>query len=178
MYRPEMEEKMSKMFDVGDFIIYGTNGVCKVSSVGKLSISNDDKLYYTLVPIYSKASTVYTPVDNEKVVMRRLISKEEAKELVENINSVETIPVDDEKKREECYKHALRTCECTEWVKLIRTSYLRIQDRRNNGKKVINSDEKYLKAAEDYLYGELAIALDMDKDKVRDYIVEKVTEKH
>lgn len=167
---------MSKMFDVGEYIIYGTNGVCQVSSVGKLAISNDDKLYYTLIPIYSKSSTVYTPVDNERVVMRRLISKEEAKKLVENISSVETIFVDDEKKREECYKQALRTCECTEWVKLIRTSYLRIQDRRNNGKKTINSDEKYLKAAEDYLYGELAIALDIDKDKVREYIVEKVTE--
>lgn len=167
---------MNKMFDVGDYIIYGTNGVCQVSSVGKLSISDDDKLYYTLVPVYSKASTVYTPVDNEKVVMRRLISREEARELVKNINTVETIPIEDEKKREECYKQALRTCECTEWIKLIRTSYLRIQDRRNNGKKVINSDEKYLKAAEDYLYGELAIALDIDKDKVRDYIAEKVTE--
>lgn len=167
---------MDKMFDVGDYIIYGTNGVCQVSSVGKLSISDDDKLYYTLVPVYSKASTVYTPVDNEKVVMRRLISREEARELVKNINTMETIPIEDEKKREECYKQALRTCECTEWVKLIRTSYLRIQDRRNNGKKVINSDEKYLKAAEDYLYGELAIALDIDKDKVRDYIAEKVTE--
>lgn len=165
---------MSKMFDVGEYIIYGTNGVCQVSSVGKLAISDDDKLYYTLVPVYSKSSTVYTPVDNEKVVMRRLISKEEARELVENMNSVETISVEDEKKREECYKQALRTCECTEWVKLIRTSYLRIQDRRNSGKKVINSDEKYLRAAEDYLYGELAIALDIEKEKVRDYIVEKV----
>lgn len=170
-----MEEK-SNMFDVGDYIIYGTNGVCQVSSVGKLSISDDDKLYYTLVPVYSKASTVYTPVDNKKVVMRKLITKEEAKKLVKDINTVDILPVDDEKKREECYKQALRTCDCAEWVKLIRTSYLRIQDRRSNGKKVINSDEKYLKAAEDYLYGELAIALDIEKDKVRDYIFEKVTE--
>ncbi len=164
----------TKRFDVGDLIVYGTNGVCRVSAVGKLNISNDDKLYYTLVPVYSKASTVYTPVDNEKVVMRSIISKTEAKRLVEEINSVGTMDIEDEKKREECYKKALRTCECVEWVRIIRTSYLRIQERKNNGKKTVNSDEKYLKAAEDYLYGELAIALDMEKSKVQEYIASKV----
>ena len=165
------------MFDVGDYIIYGSNGVCQVTSVGKLSISDDDKLYYTLVPVYSKASTVYTPVDNEKVVIRKVISKEEAENLVENINTIETIWVDDEKKREECYKKALRTNECIEWIKIIRTSYLRIQDRKSSGKKVINSDEKYLRAAEECLYGEFAIALGMEKSEVQRYIVSKVENK-
>lgn len=165
------------MFNVGDYIIYGSSGVCQVTSIGKLSISDDDKLYYTLVPVYSKASTVYTPIDNEKVVMRSVITKEEAEKLVDEINMIETIWVDDEKKREETYKKALRTNECTEWVKIIRTSYLRIQDRKSNGKKVISSDEKYLKAAEEYLYGELSIALGMDKEKVHQYIAEKVLEK-
>ncbi len=162
------------MFNVGDYIIYGSSGVCKVTSVGKLSISGDDKLYYTLAPIYSKSSTLYTPVDNQKVVMRSVITREEAERLVENINTVETLWVDDEKKREEYYKKALRTCECEEWIKIIRTSYLRIQDRKESGKKVINSDEKYLRTAEDYLYGELAVALHMDKDKVQQYIASKV----
>lgn len=164
------------MFKVGDHIIYGSNGVCEVTSVGKLNISNDDKLYYTLSPVYSKTSVVYTPVDNEKVVMRKVISKEKAVELVENINTIEILGIDDEKKVEELYKKALRTCDCEEWIKIIRTTNLRIQDRRASGKKVMNSDEKYLKMAEDYLFGELAITLDIDKDNIHDYIASKVKE--
>lgn len=162
------------MFNVGDYIIYGTNGVCRITSIGTLSISSDDKLYYTMVPVYSQTSTVYTPVDNEKVVMRAVMTEKEAKKLISNINQIETLSVEDEKKREEQYKKSLRTCQCDEWLKIIRTSYMRIQDRRSSGKKTINSDEKYLKVAEDYLYGELAIALNMEKDSIRDYIASKV----
>ena len=164
------------MFKIGDYIIYGSNGVCEVTSVGKLNISNDDKLYYTLSPVYSKTSVVYTPVDNDKVVMRRVISKEKAEKLVENIYTIETLGMEDEKKREECYKKALRTCDCEEWVKIIRTSHIRIQDRRASGKKVMNSDEKYLKMAEDYLFGELAITLDIDKENIHEYIASNAKE--
>jgi CarD family transcriptional regulator len=46
------------MFAVGDYIIYGSNGVCKVEAVGLLDMSGipKDRQYYTLQPIYAKTS--------------------------------------------------------------------------------------------------------------------------
>ena len=41
-------------------------------------------------------------------------------------------------------------------------------------KKVTASDAKYYHIAEDSLYGELAISLDMDKDGVKDFLRERV----
>ena len=40
-----------------------------------------------------------------------------------------------------------------------------MQCRISEGKKITNSDRKYFKMAEDSLYGELAIVLDMEKEK-------------
>ena len=164
------------MYLVGEYIVYGTSGVCKVEAVGSMQMSgvNKDKLYYTLAPLYSKGSKVYTPVDNDKVVMRPVFTKEEAKELIEQIPTIELLWVADKKRREDIYKAALRTCDCREWIKIIKTLYLRKMSRIAEGKKVTVSDGKYLHMAEERLYEELALALDMDKDEVVEYITEHV----
>ena len=115
------------MFVVGEYIVYGTTGVCKVEEIGPMQMMgpSKDKLYYTLAPLYSKGSKVFIPVDNEKVVMRPVLTKEEAEELVNEIPSIELLWVADEKSREDIYKTALRSCEPKEWIKIIKTLYLR-----------------------------------------------------
>lgn len=56
------------MFDVGDYIVYGNNGVCLVEKVGPLesSVMSKEKIYYTLSPCYMQGSTIFTPADNQK----------------------------------------------------------------------------------------------------------------
>jgi CarD family transcriptional regulator len=164
------------MFEVGDYIIYGINGVCKVDAVGTMDVSGipNDKMYYTLIPLYSKGSKVFTPIDNEKVVMRPVINKEEARALIDDIRNIETLWVADDKRRDMIFKEAMKKCDCREWVKIIKTLYLRKKLRIAEGKKGIVSDEKYLRQAEENLYGELAIPLEMDKDQVEGYITARV----
>ena len=50
------------MYQPGDLIIYGGEGVCRVESVGPLQLSDmkSDKLYYTLQPIY-RTGSVFAP---------------------------------------------------------------------------------------------------------------------
>lgn len=163
------------MFLVGEYIIYGTTGVCRVEAVGPMQMSGmNDKEYYTLLPVYSKGSKVFTPVDNQKVVMRRVLTKEEAQKLVDSIPSIELLWVADEKRREDIYKEALKTCDPREWIKIIKTLYLRKMSRIAEGKKVTVSDGKYLHMAEERLYEELAHALEMEKDEIAPYIAEHV----
>ena len=53
------------MFKEGDFIIYGSNGVCQVEHIGSMDLQGvpGDKMYYTLVPVYEEKSRLFTPVD-------------------------------------------------------------------------------------------------------------------
>ncbi|MEG0805616.1 MAG: CarD family transcriptional regulator [Lachnospiraceae bacterium] len=164
------------MFEVGDYIIYGSNGVCKVEEIGKSNGSGivKDKMYYTLVPEYSKGSKVFTPISNEKVSMRLIMSREEALNLIEEVENIEFLQVDEGKRREEVYKDALKNCDCREWVKIIKTLYSRKQIRMEEGKKVTAEDEKYLRKAEEILFGELAIPLKMTKDEVEKVIIHKL----
>lgn len=164
------------MFKVGEYIICGSNGVCQVESIGPMKIPGvpKDRIFYTLAPVYSGCSAVYTPTDNQKIIMRPVLSKEEAWNLIEDIEEIGIYSDDEGKRREEVFKDALRTCDCREWVKVINTLYLKKQSRIAQGKKEISSDEKFLQMAEENLYGELAIPLEMSKDKVEQFICEKI----
>lgn len=164
------------MFQVGDLIVYGNTGVCRVEKIGTPDLAGvpDGVDYYTLSPYYSQNSKIFTPCDNDKVVMRPIISKKEAKKLMSEIPSIKLLLIPDEKKREERYKETMRSCDCREFVSIIKTIYFRKQERIAEGKKVTASDEKYFNMAEDKLYGELAIALEMEKSKVKIYVKEKV----
>ncbi len=166
------------MFKIGDYVAHYKQGICEVTNIGRLDISCSDKKkeYYTLKPLYDQAGILYTPVSNEKNQIREVVTCEEAKKLIEEMPTIDTIWVADEKRREAFYKEALMKNECREWIAIIKTSYLRKMKRLASGKKSINVDEKYLSIAERFLYGELAVALDMKKEDVRNYIVEHIQE--
>lgn len=160
------------MFEKGGYIVYGTTGVCEIEDITSPNIEgiSGDRLYYVLNPCFKKGNRIFTPVDNEKVVIRAVMTKEEAASLVDEIPHIEELWEKDDKLRETRYKEAIRSCNPREWIQIIKTSYLRQQQRKAVGKKATTVDERYFKAAEDHLYAELSIALGVPKDKVRDYI--------
>ncbi len=166
------------MFKVGDLIVYGNTGVCTVEKIGKPELTgvSDDKEYYTLSPYYSRNSRIFTPCDNDKVVMRPVISKKEAEKLLKEIPKIKLLVITDEKKREERYKETMRTCDCREFVSILKTIYNRKITRLAEGKKVTASDERYFNMAEDKLLGELAIALGVEKSEMRVKLNETVWE--
>ena len=126
------------MYKVGDLIVYGRTGICEVTEITTLKMDGvpKDKLYYILRPVREKRGKVFTPVDNEKIVMRRVISKEEAEELIREIPQIEGLWIGSEKQREEKYKECMKSCKCAEWVRIIKTLYQRKMSRLKQGKKI------------------------------------------
>lgn len=167
------------MFQVNDFVVFGTHGICQVKAIGSLSMSaaDEDRLYYTLKPLYeAQQSAIYTPVDNTKAPMRAAITKEKALDFIDRIPTIETIWVLDEKRREEKYKEIMLKNECCGWIQIIKTLYLKKQKRLAEGKKNTARDDFYLKLAEELLYGELAAALEVEKTDMKELIAKRIRE--
>lgn len=162
------------MFKVDDYIIYGSNGVCQVKDICTPQGMDENKKYYELEPIYLKETTIFTPVDNVNVVMRNIISKEETEQLIRSISTMETVEINDAKTREEKCKNALRTCDYIEWAKVILTLSSRKKEQMSLGKKLGQADKRLLDSALEYLHGELAVALNIPKEDVENYIAERI----
>ncbi len=160
------------MFAKGEYVVYGSKGVCLIRDISQIDIPGVDKdrLYYIMQPIYNAKGTVYLPIDSTKAVIRRVMSRDEASKLIEDLPDIEQLVVPDEKKREASYKEALKTCSVYAWVSIIKTLYTRKNERQAAGKKITALDERYLKATEHELYGELSIALGVPEEKMESYM--------
>lgn len=172
-----MNAENCETFHVNDYIFHGGSGVCVVEDIcipKHMQRLGKTRKYYRLHPLYEANSVIYTPIDNTTSIVRRILSKSEAIELIRRIPSLETLWIDDEKQREETYRTALRTNNCYEWMRVIKTLYERGEARKKDGKRPWQSDEKYLQLAEDLLYGELAVPLGIPKSEVRSHIVGQV----
>ena len=160
------------MFKKGDFVIYETAGVCQVTDISTVDIKGiaPDRLFYFLEPLHSKGSRLYIPVENHKSRMRPLLAQQEAGELISSAGDLGDLSVPDEKHREENYKEALKSCDCREWVKVINTLRHRKAERISRGKKLPSMDARYLKIAEECLYTELSLVLDLPEEKIQSLI--------
>lgn len=167
------------MFPIGEFIIYGANGVCRVVDINDQKEKNSGRVrrYYVLEPVYMSGSTIFTPIDNDKVIMRRVLKSEEARNLIDRITEIPTIEVKEEKARCQCYKDVIKTYDCENLIRVVKTVHQRKVQRESSGKKALSMDDMYLRKAEDLLYGEMAIALSIPKEQVESYIMDAVQKK-
>ena len=83
--------------------------------------------------------------------IRHIISKESAEKLINNIPNIELLKNIDDKNIENIYKNLIHNGTQEDLIKIIKTSYLRNQDRMNNKKKISDKDSNYFNKAEYYL---------------------------
>lgn len=164
------------IFEKGEYIVCNNVGICLVKDVTPKDMDGvmQEKLYYILQPLDSVNSRIYSAVDNEKMAMRRVISNEEVENLLDEMKEIEILSVDNEKRREEIYKETLHKCECIGWAQLIKTIYCRKKEKASQGKKITTIDSKYLKKAEDYLYHELAISLNLEPIDIKERVLDEI----
>lgn len=159
------------MFKVNDYIMYGLTGVCQVVDITKESfIDNLQKEYYVLKYIYDNDTIIKIPTDNEKISMRKLLSKEDIATLINSMPNSETIWIDNDRKRNEEFKSILKTGDIENLVKLIRSIYLDKEYKQSIGKKLYKIDDEIMQTAERLLNEEFATILNISPDEVSTYI--------
>ncbi|MDF2872569.1 MAG: hypothetical protein K0R05_4144 [Anaerocolumna sp.] len=164
------------MFKIDHYIVYGLTGICRVKSIGYLTEDGFDKskLYYTLEPLHTKGCAIYTPVENNKVRMRDVISKEEAKNLMHDIPALVTIDIYDDKRSEPMYREALKLNDCHELLQILKVLKLREIEKGVSNKKLSAIDKKYLDLITNNLAEEISLVLEIPRDKTEVEILEKM----
>ncbi len=159
------------MYKTGEKIIYGSTGVCTVEGVTTLDgQGEDERLYYALNPMY-QAGMIYTPVDS-KVFMRPIITRAQALALIDAIPDTQ-VPIYHSsitRELEEHYNTYLKSHDCAALLEMTRSIHAKRQLAAKRNRKFGAVDERYMKRAEDLLYGELAVVLRVEKNQVPAYI--------
>ena len=68
-------------FDIGEYVSYGINGMCNIEDIRPMQLSQsvEKMMYYILLPESNPKSTIFVPVNNQKLVskMREPMTKDE-----------------------------------------------------------------------------------------------------
>ncbi len=160
------------MFKINDYIMYGTTGVCKVVDIKEEKfINSTKKVCYVLSPIYSKNTIIKIPIDNDKISMRKVISKDEVSSLIYNMPNNDTIWIDDDRERSEKFKSMLRSGNCKELITLVKSIYSK---RKLSGKSSYKNDNEIMILAEKLLNEEFSVILKIKPEEVKSYILSHV----
>lgn len=163
------------MFEINEHIMYGNVGACQVVDITNEKFANNmQRECYVLNPIYAKNTVIKIPVDNDRIAMRKILSKEEITLLINDIKNREVLWIEEDKKRNEQFKSMLKTGKCEELITIIRSLYLDRQNKQAIGKKLSKSDEEIIQIAEKLLSEEVSIILDITPQEVPDYIKEHI----
>ena len=161
------------MYKTNDYVIY-KRYVCKIKAIKNNDINVQS--YYVLMPIDDETLTIEVPVDNKMGYLRKVMSKKEAETLINNITNIKPIENIDDKYIEKAYKDLLYNGTQEDLIKIIKTTYLRNENRIKNNKKISDKDNDYFNKAEKYLYNELSIVYNMDFTETKNYIINRMKE--
>ena len=158
------------MFAPGDLMVYGSTGVCQVLAVCPAG-GGGGRLMYHLKPLYQVGS-IYTPVDNDKVVMRPVISREEAERIIATIPTLRPMVcrAATTQALTRLYQAAFAEHSCLRLLELTIAIRNKRRSAEANKRRLGMVDQRFMKQAERLLYGELSAALDIPYEEVRPYI--------
>ncbi len=163
------------MFEIGSYMVYGTNGVCRVTDIGTSPFDKrDSRIYYVLKPLSGTGEAViYTPVDNERVPMRPLLSRAETEAFLDRIPMIPKLLVAVEKMRREIYRAAMSAADPDAYISLIKTVRERRDEFSRTARRLPEFESEYDSMARRHLFTELSVVLGVPRSEIGEYIRER-----
>lgn len=158
------------MFSVGQNVVYGIHGVCKILGLEVRKVDSKNVEYFVLEPIRHPGSYYYIPTQNPNALakLRELIAVDQFKALSKE---AKYCWIDDENKRKQSYREMLSNMDCGQLISAIRVVNQRRSELLENGKKFHMCDENFLRDAERLVFEELSFVLDMDPVRIYDLLI-------
>ncbi len=167
------------MFNIDDYVVYKTNGVCRITGIKKETFGRDTKEYYILTTVYGNPSNVYVPVDNEALVskMKKIISIDKIHDIIDKSQDKTVDWIENDRERGEAYSAMISEGEPSLLFSLVKTLYNHKKEVESAGKKFRANDKRIMDSAEKILHEEFAMALDIEPDMVAPFIKDRLKKK-
>ena len=166
-------------YNKGDFVVYGTNGICKIDDIQKMTfpMETEEHTYYVLRPIGNRNSTLFVPDHREELVskMRYVLAKHEIDDILSGTGNNELEWIEDKNERANKFRSILKDSKPDELLLTIRCLYTRKKELMEKGKKLTAADDGILTSAEKLIREEFAYTLEIPENQVAEYIQSKIS---
>ena len=167
------------VFNIGDKIIYGTEGVFVVAEYTASPIDkNDGRVFLMLRPVFgAEGNLILTPAEGGSVFMRAVMDRDAALALIDKIPDIGEVAVENERLRREAYRAVMSQGRGEDYVSIIKTVRRRRVDFLAQKRRISETDTDFETRAKRCLWGELSVALDISYGDVEAFIAERLGNK-
>ena len=166
------------MYQVGELVVYGMHGVCRVVSREERLVDKKRLNYLALEPVGHGGSRFLVPTQNAAAMakLQPILSDEELEAMIrsEDVKTGEWIR--DENQRKQAYRELIGSGDRKRIMRMVHTLYRHKADQSTLGRKIHLCDENFLHDAEKLLIGEIAIVLHLEPEQARAYIHKNLKE--
>lgn len=166
------------MYQVGQKVIYGIHGVCRIAALEVKNLGREKKEYYCLEPVDQQGAVFYVPTGNQAAVakMRPIISREEFEALIAQQKDREWSWIEDENQRKLHYRELITQNDRGALISTVGALYRHKRQQQENGRKFHICDENFLRDATRLLSAEFSLVLGISQSEVAAYMKEQLEE--
>lgn len=163
---------MDGKYKAGDVVVYRRN-VCKVVRIAKSDFTGEK--CYILEPYLDQDVSVrmQVPVSNKGGHLRDLVTDEEIRRLIEAAADIELLENKPANMKSQ-YASLMKSDRIEDLIRIIKTSYMRNQQRLSNHKKLTSVDDEYLQKAERYLFNEISVSMGLSIEESKAYFENEI----
>lgn len=164
------------MYEIGQQVLYGSHGVCRISAIESMRFGKTRAKYYTLEPAEQPGTRFYVPVDNEAAVgkLRPLLPASDLLALLHSEDVRSTPWVDEESQRKLRYRELINSGDRAQLMGMVCALYRHKKEQTAAGRKFHQSDENFLHDAQKLLNAEFAQVFGLDAKEVNPFILKEL----
>lgn len=164
----------AKQIKKGQYVVYGTNGVCHVDDVCEMAFpaGQEKKPYLLLRPLSDNASVIYLPSENQTLVekLRPTLTRRESEALLASANERQLEWIEDRKLRIGTFRDMIQQSHPVQLLSLVRCVCARRDELATQNKKLASADREAMEAALKAVCEELVFSLERPREEIIEQI--------
>lgn len=160
------------MFKIGELVMYGAEGVCKIVGIEELDLTGEMSSYYRLSSEADRSSTIFVPIANSILTERikPLLTEDEIRALIADTTPDETIWCDSTSMRKSRYQEIVNSTDRRRMLALVRELHSRRTKVKGTGQRFSITDDHYYKLAQRILFDEFSRVIPVSQNEFLDFI--------
>ena len=161
------------MFQINDSVIHCREGLSTIVAINNMN----GKDYFLVSVNRNSGETIYVPVETASNIIRPIMDKKSADELLKFIKKIKKDFNSNTKQRRDAYKKKLSSGEVKEIAYLYRQLYFyeKIGGENNAEIKLGPVDIDMLSYAENMLMDELSLTYSVNRDEIKGFIEKRIS---
>ena len=161
------------MFQVGDRVVYGIHGICRILDQEEQLVNRKRIRYFILEPLDRPGTRYLIPSENPAALakLRPIISREELEALLSSADNWRYCWIDDANLRKQRYRELINSGDRGALLGMVCALYQHKVEQAAVGRKFHLCDENFLRDARKLLDAEFSLVLGIQPSVVETFII-------